>query len=53
VVSDTAVSCRCHNKGVNIFWSCTGCGSIYCRLVPSCSQCGSRFIFSKVTPGLQ
>lgn len=49
--SESSVSCRCHNNKVGIFWICTGCGSVYCRLVPNCGKCGSRFIFSKGTPG--
>lgn len=46
-----SVACRCHDNKVDIFWICTGCGAIFCRLVPNCSACGSRFIISKGTPG--
>lgn len=50
-ITEASVACVCHNIKTSIFWICTGCGSVYCRLVPSCGKCRTRFIFSKNTPG--
>lgn len=39
--------CRCHNTEVDVFWMCSKCRAVYCRLVSNCSSCKTRFILSK------
>ena len=47
---DFKASCFCHKKTTDIGYICSVCLSIFCKFIPVCSTCDTKFILPKITP---
>lgn len=46
---DFKASCFCHKKTTDIGYICSVCLSIFCKFVPVCKTCDTKFILPKIT----
>ncbi|KAF9762484.1 General transcription factor IIH subunit 3 [Nosema granulosis] len=47
-LTEYLVRCYCHNKTLSLGLTCPICLAVYCKFVPVCKRCKSKFNFKKI-----